>query len=305
MCKEESATVQTPLNFTYDFDCKYCGAYRITEPARHDLGQPDNDALARDLASYVCEQRRYGGTQTTVNNELILWFRTYPRPRLQRRIELFLDKAFDLLGPNISGRINLADPALRVASWSRYNNNSVAIGEYLTTLGALDPADPSGTQRIVTAKAHLLAFEWAKKRGASGQVFVAMWFHKSLRQAYDDGISRAIINSGYTPRRVDRTEHADRIDDEVIAEIRRSAFVVADFTEHRPNVYYEAGFAHGLGRRVIFTCRENSKGLHFDVRQYNTIEWKTPADLIAPLQNRILALFGAGPLKLDAAPIHS
>jgi hypothetical protein len=133
-----------------------------------------------------------------------------------------------------------------------------------------------------------------------------MWFDPTMRQAYDDGLSRAIIDAGYTPRRVGRTHFADRIDDEIIAEIRRSAFVVADFTGHRGGVYYEAGFAHGLSRRVIFTCRDDhSAQLHFDIRQYNTIIWKEPADIIAQLQNRILALFGAGPLNPNATPVHS
>jgi hypothetical protein len=43
--------------------------------------------------------------------------------------------------------------------------------------------------------------------------------------------------------------------------------------------------------------------LHFDVRQYNTIAWERAQDIVAPLQNRILALFGAGPIKPDARPI--
>jgi nucleoside 2-deoxyribosyltransferase len=108
----------------------------------------------------------------------------------------------------------------------------------------------------------------------------------------------------YHPLRIDRKEHEDKIDDQIIAEIRRSAFVVADFTANRPNVYYEAGFAHGLGRRVLFTSkRQDRDDLRFDVRQFNVIEWERPEDIVAPLQNRILALFGAGLHKPDAKPI--
>jgi len=112
------------------------------------------------------------------------------------------------------------------------------------------------------------------------------------------------FNAGYESLRIDRKEHDKKMDDQIIAEIRRSAFVVADLTEHRGGVYYEAGFAHGLGRNVIFTCqREHMDKLHFDVRQYNTIGWERAQDIVVPLQNRILALFGAGPIKPDARPI--
>src|SRR5208282_4178573 len=137
--------------------------------------------------------------------------------------------------------------------------------------------------------------------GVSSQAFVAMSFDESLKEAYEKGFSEGVIGSGYSPMRVDRKEYHGRIDDEIIAELRRSAFIIADFTFHRGGVYYEAGFAHGLGRPVIFTCRSDELSkLHFDVRQYNTITWATPSEVIAPLQNRILALFGAGAFKPDA-----
>ena len=51
-----------------------------------------------------------------------------------------------------------------------------------------------------------------------------------------------------------------------------------------------------LGRPVIWTCREDDmERLHFDIRQYNTIDWKTPEDLAARLQHRIEAAVGKGP----------
>ena len=71
---------------------------------------------------------------------------------------------------------------------------------------------------------------------------------------------------------------------------------VADYTEQVNGLYFEAGFALGLGLLVIPTCRENQIGkLHFDIRHLNTLPWKTPEDLSANLTKRILAVVGAGP----------
>ena len=71
---------------------------------------------------------------------------------------------------------------------------------------------------------------------------------------------------------------------------------VADYTEQVNGVYFEAGFALGLGFLVIPTCRENQIGkLHFDIRHLNTLPWKTPEDLSANLTKRILAVVGVGP----------
>ena len=105
-----------------------------------------------------------------------------------------------------------------------------------------------------------------------------MWFDESLDEAFKYGIEPAIEQTGYKPLRIDQKEHVNKIDDEIIAELRRSRFVVADFTHGddgaRGGVYYEAGFAHGLDLPVIFTCREDAvEALHFDTEHYNHIVW--------------------------------
>lgn len=127
--------------------------------------------------------------------------------------------------------------------------------------------------------------------GSSGLGFVAMSFDPSLNQAFDDGIKSAIeTDCGLTAYRVDRDHHNEKIDDHILASIRRAQFVVADFTLQRPGVYFEAGFGLALGRIVIWTCRDDDFGnLHFDTRQYNHIKWSTPEDLREKLADRIRA----------------
>ena len=90
--------------------------------------------------------------------------------------------------------------------------------------------------------------------------------------------------------RIDLKQHINKIDDEIIAEIRNSKFLIADFTGNRGGVYYEAGFAYGLGIPVIWTCKkEDISELHFDTRQYNHITWTNSEDLYIQLVNRIKA----------------
>jgi hypothetical protein len=132
----------------------------------------------------------------------------------------------------------------------------------------------------------------------SQTAFVAMWFAPDMTRAYDEGIAPAVERLGYRPIRIDRQEHINKIDDEIIAEIRRAAFVIADFScgpdGVRGGVYYEAGFAAGLGIPVIHMVRESDVGtLHFDTRQINHIVWSDPADLRQKLTNRIGATLGA------------
>ena len=117
-----------------------------------------------------------------------------------------------------------------------------------------------------------------------------MWFNDELYGAWEKGFSAALEETGYKPNRIDLQEHNEKICDKIIAEIRKSGLLVADFTGNRGGVYFEAGFAMGLDIPVIWTCRADFvEKLHFDTRQYNHITWNEPEDLKKKLINRIEA----------------
>ena len=124
----------------------------------------------------------------------------------------------------------------------------------------------------------------------SKRVFVAMSFNGDLDAVFKS-IEEACEASGeFKAYRVDMEEHNEKICDKIIAEIKSSRFVIADFTGQRHNVYYEAGFAKGMGLEVIWCCKEDEKdNLKFDIRQYNHILWKNCEDLKERLINRIQA----------------
>ena len=120
----------------------------------------------------------------------------------------------------------------------------------------------------------------------SNTVFVAMWFDNEIKGALEEGIAPAIREAGFKPLPINWKEHSNKICDEIVAEILRARFLVCDFTcglledksgetaIARGGVYYEAGLAHGLGKKVIWTCRSDLiHHVHFDLRQYNTILW--------------------------------
>ena len=171
----------------------------------------------------------------------------------------------------------------------------------LAKQGLLKGAKPSEPE--LTIDGWIKAAEIQRGYGFEGgppKVFVAMWFDESMRSVYDEAIDKAIRATGHEPFRVDIKEHNNRIDDEIIAGIRGSRFVVADFTcgqdGVRGGVYYEAGYAHGLGREVIFCVREDQiNQLHFDTEHFNHIPWKDAKDLQRKLELRILATVGCAP----------
>jgi hypothetical protein len=133
----------------------------------------------------------------------------------------------------------------------------------------------------------------------SGIGFCAMWFDDRLEAVWANGLEPAIEAAGYEPKRIDKHPHNNRIDDEIIAMIRRSKFVVSDLTGNRAGVYFESGFAFGLGLPVIWTCRmDRLHRVHFDNRQYNFVLWRPDQlpQFKAALQFRIEATVGRGPV---------
>ena len=131
-----------------------------------------------------------------------------------------------------------------------------------------------------------------------------MWFPKdgpeveNMRNAYERGLEPGVRRAGFDPILINAVEHVGKIDDEIIAQIRKSRFVVADFTGQRQSVYFEAEYAQGLNLPVLWTCRETEiDDLHFDLRQYNCIVWTDPEELAKRLTRRIEAVIGEGPGK--------
>jgi len=114
------------------------------------------------------------------------------------------------------------------------------------------------------------------------QVFVAMSFSDKMTSVWAKAISPAIKKAGYQPYRVDDKPHNERIDVKIMSEIKNSRFIVADFTENKHGVYFEAGYALGLNIPVIWCVNKEYKEeneMHFDTRQYNHILWKNEKDL--------------------------
>jgi hypothetical protein len=134
-----------------------------------------------------------------------------------------------------------------------------------------------------------------KSQVVRGRVFVARWFDDDLDEAYLMGIKAAIEDPDVGCEAVMLKESRDptNINNEMLAEITRAEFVVADLTRNRPNVYFEAGYAMALGRKVIFTCQAaQPDGVHFDTAPFRRIEWQDPGHLFRELKATLIWLKG-------------
>ena len=176
-------------------------------------------------------------------------------------------------------------------------NDLRAILQHLRDQGLIALLETNTSFRIKVSASALIHLETDLALAESDTAFVAMWFGQEMSSFYDTAIAPAVEQAGYRPIRIDRQQHNNKIDDEIIAEVRRSRFIIADFScgedGARGGVYYEAGFAAGLGKPVIYMVRETDlERIHFDTRQFNHIIWNENADLKKSLFNRIAATIG-------------
>jgi nucleoside 2-deoxyribosyltransferase len=137
--------------------------------------------------------------------------------------------------------------------------------------------------------------------------FIAMMFDDSMAPIRET-IKKVFIETGYQISIIDEKEHNNQIVQEILYEIETSDFIVADLTGNRGGVYYEAGYALGLGKEVILIVNnlwleENNELPHFDVAQKNQIRYISIDDLSRRLYNRITSTVGN--LKNPNSPLKS
>jgi nucleoside 2-deoxyribosyltransferase len=154
--------------------------------------------------------------------------------------------------------------------------------------GDIIMSDP-GT--LITGPGWERAARLAEQPATSKTAFVAMRFNNEMLPLWEAAFEPAIRRARFEPRLANNPQHNEPIDAHIVAELKQCRFVIADVTFAAPGVYFEAGYALGIGRPVIWTCRADRKAqdMHFDTRQYNHILWDAAADLSEQLYYRIVA----------------
>jgi hypothetical protein len=285
---------------TYQLHCARCGDYDITFEAVFDLKSVLESSPSRTLISeWIWEQNSLGVVPRITPDGLVSLSTRRKLPFFERaqRLLIFLADRTSVLNTGVDC---IGYPPVH-AMLQTFNDNEVgAVAQFLAGRGWIRLEGILLDRAYVLGDGFIQAEEWKRKVAQSAQAFVAMWFDAGTADAWEHGLRKGIVDAGYRPLRIDKAEHINKICDEIIVQIKRSRFLVADYTGHRAGVYYEAGYAAGRDLPVILTCQKSEiDKLHFDVRQFNCIDWETPVELASRLEARIGAVIGDGPLKIN------
>jgi hypothetical protein len=311
----------------YQVDCSRCGNFALSSMAAKILkGRELSEIQCANISGFIAENQ--GCVITDKDLEMLEKLRT-PSPaekalKIMRKISRMNPSAGESFVINYASlhpilqviQSDRNDTYTHSAVFTRFIKQCFDILPWLATAWAVSQAELTflfhdylkesarllGNAKvngylIITPKGWDFMDNLAAPLSNSSTAVVRMSFNEAERAAWLEAIAPAVEDAGYQAVRIDKVEDDNRIDDETIAAIRSCNFLVADFTGQRAGDYFEAGFAQGLGKQVIWLCREDEiEKFHFDARQLNQIKWQ-PSELpqlrIA-LRNRIEATIGKG-----------
>lgn len=117
------------------------------------------------------------------------------------------------------------------------------------------------------------------------KVFIAMPFSPELDDVYYLGIREIVAKLGGVCERADEMEYVGGVVEKIYDSIKTADIVIGEITIPNPNVYYEIGFAHALGKPVILLTK-NVENTPFDLRGYRHVIYSS----ITELRNRLEGL---------------
>ncbi len=103
------------------------------------------------------------------------------------------------------------------------------------------------------------------------ECFVVMQFNEEFNVLYEEVIRPTCESFGFRVVRADDSHTSGLIIDDITRSIREASVVIADITPDNPNVFYEVGYAHGIGKPTILLSDRKRERLPFDISGFRTL----------------------------------
>ncbi|AWA30980.1 hypothetical protein HYN48_13320 [Flavobacterium magnum] len=110
-----------------------------------------------------------------------------------------------------------------------------------------------------------------KIKAVKPKVFVIMQFTNEYNELYNEVIKPVVDNRGLECVRADEFYTSTPILKDIIDSIIESSIVIAEITPDNPNVFYEIGYSHAIGKPTILLCDRKREKLPFDLSSFRTL----------------------------------
>jgi len=265
--------------------CPNCGTYDISDFVSDVKPVLRSDRVPRAVLSHSLRKMQRIGTPV-LTDQMLTKILAGKLPSVVEQC----DNLIRWFGENLSApgdRVWIESASHRAIAGSATDAGFDQILAYLLERKLLD-SEINARGRSMKAHVTLTVDGWRhyeallKNRPLSKIAFMAMQYgNRELENLFLTVLKPAVAKTGFDLCKLNENPRAGLIDDRLRVEIRNSRFLVADLSHDNDGAYWEAGFAEGLGKPVIYICEETKfkkNSTHFDTNHHHTIIW----NLISP-----------------------
>lgn len=270
----------------YCFSCPRCGEYEIVDFADYQLRNPRLDLQSVAVLSHWIRTEYEGIRRRSRKDPIVLTEKLVddiiknPRPSLPEQADYYVRWIGDNV--KVGGQYTGVHPlAIQAIVGSATIEEFELVSSHLIDAKLINHGSGDGAWRNVTLSfagwEHYRKLERATTD--SRRAFMAMEYNKEPLEGIVDKVFRdAVRQTGFDLFLLRDRPVAGLIDNRLRAEIRAARFLIADLTDRNPGAYWEAGYAEGLGRPVIYTCEkgvfeDSERKPHFDTNHHQTVLW--------------------------------
>lgn len=271
------------------FDCEVCGKFAVSGTALDDhldLRLPGMTKVKRAALSHQIKIEAGRGNQprmlTTYDLELAVKDNVLlPTPAQQanniiRFVGDIVSKQGELLEvvpKDFSAIVGSPSREFAFEILAQLDRRGLMTGMFLPDMNG-----PPHAQDVTLTLDGWELYENERRGRVSGSYgFIALKFgDNTLDPLMRDHIKPAIKSLGYEAVDMRDVSQAGIIDNLLRVQIRDSAFVIVDLTHDNAGAYWEAGYAEGIGKPVLYICEKSKfdeKNTHFDTNHCTTVPW--------------------------------
>jgi hypothetical protein len=280
-------------------DCPRCGDFRMAIEVAQDIPTMRRTPASVARLSYYCRRAQRTGDQAAIDPAFVdaALKEVLPTPaeRLDNLIlalgirDLDGGSFIDIHPERFQGIIGCVQPAgvsfiaaeaIRLGLAVNQGPNKEFGSGWISIANAKATHSTGGFHLRLTMGGWRRYEDLTRSGGVGSTAFMAMKFGDSdLDALIEEHVRPAVLATGFTLRRLNDHPKAGLIDDRLRVEIRACRFLLADLTHANAGAYWEAGFAEGLGKPVIYLCRKSVfddpvTRPHFDTNHHLTITWE-------------------------------
>jgi hypothetical protein len=272
-------------------ECQVCGFFVVTREAVEDFLGSDRKKTTRVVRAALSHWIRQ--RQVTKNSDDLVRLTSdiveaalakkiaLPNPSQQatniiRYVGDYVDDAggpIDMLRPDFSASVGSPSRSFALDLAYELKNRGLLSGYERPDLNS-----PGNMQEVSLTLSGWEIFEAERKGQTSGNYgFIALETgDAALEPLIRDHVKPSLSSLGYDLVDYRDISKAGIIDNILRVQIRDAAFVLVDLTHDNRGAYWEAGYAEGLGKPVLYIC-EKSKfeeaSTHFDTNHCTTVQW--------------------------------